>query len=118
MRVAIGDNFDVDLFELQRLATHQVGTQSDRAVVDHGDREQRLGLVPAGIGNDVAGRAQIVCARLVMEARMPVPVAHVVRAEAGVQVVEEDLLPARVGAEVNCTLLGAWPCGDRERDDV
>lgn len=49
---------------------------------------------------------------------MPVPVAHVVRAKSGVQVVEEDLLPVRVGAESHGTLLGAWSRRDRKRDDV
>lgn len=83
-RVRVGDDFERYLFELQGLAAHQVRAQADRAFVDHGDWEQRLRLVPAGIGDDMAGRPKIVRARLVVEPWMPVPVTHVIRAKAGV----------------------------------
>jgi len=117
-RVRVGDDFERHLFELHGLAAHQVGTQADRSCIDHCDRKQRLGLVPLRSTDDLSRRPKVEAARLVEEARMTVPITDVVDSKPSMQVVEEDLLPARVGAEANHRPLRTGPGGDREGNDI
>lgn len=49
---------------------------------------------------------------------MAVPVADVVDTKPAMQVIEEDLLPIRVGAEANRCPLRSRPGGNRERNHV
>lgn len=63
------------------------------------DREHRFCLVPLGIGHDVTCSLQIVPARPVEPAGVPMPVADVVDREASEEKVEMRLLVVGVRSE-------------------